>query len=214
MKDYTFGNDDDFVLCFKKEGDCLIVEYPNKKLSYPYSKNLESKLLDTMKRQSENNYYLFFKVKKLEKSKKYLKLLNFSTLILILTTILTTGFLSSILLSLSIISSVSYSYKLFQVINLNNKVKEVEDDKLKIELYNQNESLINSNIRKKEVYEKVNFNVKKIVDSTIDRKVFDINKIDRLTLEEARQLLELVKQYQDVEEVELSQQFVLGKSDI
>jgi len=214
MKDYTFGSDDSFVLRFYKENDCLIVEYPGKKLSYPYSKNLESKLLDTMKRQSKNNYYLFLKTKKLDKSKRHLKLLNFSTLILLLTTILTTGPLYLFFLSFSIMSSVSYLYKLFNVISLNNQIKEIEDDKLKIELFNQNEDLLNSNVRKKEVYEKVSSSVKKIVDSTVDEKIFDINKIDRLTLEEARQLLELVKQYQDVEEVELGQQFVLGKSDI
>lgn len=203
MKDYTFNNEDKkmFILSYKIKKDNIIIKLASKeKYIIPYSIENEQKILERMKEQITEN--VDFERKSI---KEYIVLVLI-TIALGLGTMLIAGKLLPGLIANPSIKTLLSNMPTFVValITLTSLVftestKSILKDFRKNKLYLEKEEELNNKVKDNQnILSNVSNKTKKMVESTPeDKEVFDINKIDKISLKDLKQLLENFKRDDD-----------------
>lgn len=208
MHDYTFGINDDqkqdearnkFILKYKikyhNNKKKIIVYLANhKKLVFDYTKELEQGILNAMKENVYNYKEIMDKVPNKEKEQLGTMLFIFGALWIIISLIstITSGYIKDTsIMSLffsSMLTTVGLKYN-------KNQTKRYEDFKKNM-LFLENEARINQSVLEntntlKNIISKKSHN--KIVMKPDGNKGFTINSIDKMSLNELKRMIELIK---------------------
>jgi len=212
MKDYTFGNDKDFILNYEVRDTIIIVNYSGYTNTIQYSKEAEEKLLKTMNNQRKNTYYSSLKNSDLKYNKVNFKFFGKLTIILLFSAVCLEflPILMFFFLGMSFITGTISFGSAINIFKIKKEIKEVELDREKNNLFIKNELLLNEKIKDNVVYESSSEMIRNLTDKTSkDKKVFDLNKIDKLSLEDLKELLENIE---IIEEFDLAEDKILKKS--
>jgi len=212
MKDYTFGNDKDFILNYKIKDGIIIVNYSDDVKAIKYSKEIEEDLLKTMNIQRKNTYYSSLRKSDLKHNKSSFKFFSVLTIILLFAAICVAfvPVLMTLFIGMSFITAMISIGCGINTFKIKKELKEVELDRAKNNLFIKNELLLNEKIKDNVVYESSSEMIRNLTDKTSkDKKVFDLNKIDKLSLEDLKELLENIE---IIEEFDLAEDKILKKS--
>lgn len=222
MKDYSMGADGNFILNYEIKDNMIITNHPvsegfvkdiiNKLLKrkivkikcYEYSKEKEIDILKQMKNQLLNKNYI-------KAEKTYLlacyddfkrNLLRTLLFFMIIVFSIGTPYIAGILIFtsfyfvLTLKELISYFYTKI-------KIKIVEEDILKSELFLENELKLNYKIRNQNVLDNSCQKVQELVKNTdLSKPVFTINTIDNISFEDLKDLIENIGKTEELENIE------------
>lgn len=199
MKDYTMNKEEKnmFILNYKIKKNNIIIRLASKeKYIVPYTEENEKIILDRMKEQVTENIDF-----EKEASKEYI-ILTLFTIALAFTTVLLMGKYLPSLISHPTLKTLISNIPSFIGLGLTSisalfsvSAQETLEDFRKNKLYLNKEEELNEKINNNQnLLSNVSTKTKKMVETaTEDKPVFDINKIDKVTLKDLKQLLENFK---------------------
>ncbi len=190
MYDYSENKETQklFILNYQKQDDKIIIHFADGKMKkIPNTKVNEEKLLNKMERQ----------LKKIDKLRNdiQIEIINnrainilFGSLTLAFLYTLIQGNNSLLCGSISLINCFVIIFESYQIKKLKKKRQELD----KIKYFKENEEMLNTNIKKKENVLQNTSNKTKflittdMINNNNDEKVFNINSIDKLSLEDLK----------------------------
>lgn len=199
MKDYTINNEDKkmFILSYKVKKDNIIVKLAsNEKYIIPYTEENEGKILDRMREQITEN--VDFERRSI---KEYILLLLLTIALGVGTLIISAKFLPNLITHPSIktilaniptfgAAAITAISGIFTI-----STAEILKDFRKNKLYLEKEEELNDKVKENQnILSNVSNKTRKMVESTPeDKEVFDINKMNKVSLQDLKQLLENIK---------------------
>jgi len=165
-----------------------------------------------MNNQRKNTYYSSLKNSDLKYNKVNFKFFGKLTIILLFSAVCLEflPILMFFFLGMSFITGTISFGSAINIFKIKKEIKEVELDREKNNLFIKNELLLNEKIKDNVVYESSSEMIRNLTDKTSkDKKVFDLNKIDKLSLEDLKELLENIE---IIEEFDLAEDKILKKS--
>lgn len=223
MKDYSMGADGNFILNYEIKDNMIITNHPvsegffkdiiNKFLKreivkikcYEYSKEKEIDILKQMKNQLSNKNYI-------KAEKTYLlacyddfkrNLLRTLLFFMIIVFSIGTPYITGILIFTSFYFVLTLK-ELVSYFCAKIKIRVVEEDILKSELFLENELKLNDKIKNnQEVLNNSSIKVKELVKNTdLSKPVFTINTINNISYEELKNLLETIEIVEEFENMD------------
>lgn len=185
MYDYSENKDTQklFILNYQKQDDKIIIHFADGKIRViPNTKLNEEKLLKKMEKQFKNIDKLKNDIQ-IEIINKLAINILFGSLTLAFLYLLIQNNYNLLYGSISLINCFVIIRESYQIKNLKKKRKELD----KFKYFKENEEMLNTNIKMNEnVLQNTSKKAKDMVNNNNDEKVFTINSIDKLSLEDLK----------------------------
>ena len=191
-----------FILNYKKNGNQLIVKFANGvRITMPYTKDNEEKLLKKMEDQVKNYPKLIKKYKNILRNFKKIGIT--STILFILSLVLiylwpyeVKIFWVCIQWFIDFFSGLISFYSADIIIEMNKNIKDLEKCKFFIE----EKEFLNSNIKMNEnILHKVSHKTKKMVNNAQSSEVFTINTISDFSLKDLKRIRDYIALERELE---------------